>query len=72
MCDTMGVGIIFFQGDFSKIFPGGPKVVKFVFSLTELRKQPFFAKIFTIQRTLVLPYPPFRRPCVTLGRATIS
>ena len=32
-------------GDFSKILPGGPKVVKFVFSHLKLKKQPFVLKI---------------------------
>jgi len=36
-------------GDFFKIFPGGPKVMKFVFSHSKLRKQPFFAMNFKIQ-----------------------
>jgi len=40
----------FFQegplGDFSKIFSGGAKVVKFAFSLSKLRKQSFFAEMF--------------------------
>jgi len=44
---------VFFQGgplrDFPKFFHEGPKVVKFVFSLSKLRKQPFLAEIFKIQ-----------------------
>jgi len=36
-------------GDFSKIFLWGPKVVKFVFAHSKLRKQPFFAEIFKTQ-----------------------
>ena len=32
-------------GDFSKIFPGGPKVVKFVFFPLKTKKQPFSLKI---------------------------
>ena len=36
-------------GDSSKIFLGGPKVVKFLFSLSKLRKQSFLQKIFKIQ-----------------------
>jgi len=42
---VMGVEKIFpgeQLGDFSKIFLGGPKVVKFVFSHSKLMKQPFF------------------------------
>jgi len=45
---TMGIGRIFSRGGtggFSKIFPGGPKVVKFVFSHSKLKKQPFLLKI---------------------------
>jgi len=42
----MGVGRVFSKGvtlgDFSKIFPGGSKVVKFVFSHSKVRKQPFY------------------------------
>ena len=49
----------FFQGgalvDFSKFFPGGPKVVQFVSSHSKLRKQPFLLKISKWP-------PPFRRP----------
>jgi len=48
-------------GDFSKIFPGGPKVVKFVFFHSKLRKQPFFAEIFKIQGK-GHPCPTSRRP----------
>jgi len=46
-------------GHFSKTFPEGPKVVKFVFSHTKLRKQPFFAEIFKIQGA-PLPTPMLR------------
>jgi len=35
--------------DSSKIFLGGTKVVKFVFSHSKLRKQPCFAEIFKIK-----------------------
>jgi len=49
----MGVGRIFsrrgHQGFFQNFSRGRPKVVTFVFSQTELRKQPFFAEIFKIQ-----------------------
>ena len=41
----MGVGRIFQGGgtrNFSKVFPGGAKVVKCFFSYSKLRKQPFF------------------------------
>ena len=44
----MGVGWIFSRGGlrvFSLIFLGGPKVSKFVFSHSKLRKQPFLTKI---------------------------
>jgi len=44
----MGVGRIFFQeghwGIFPKFFQGGPKVVKFVFSHSKSRNQPFLLK----------------------------
>jgi len=36
-------------GIFPKIFPGGPKVVKFGFYPWKLKKQPFFANNFKIQ-----------------------
>jgi len=37
-------------GDFPKIFfQGGPKVVKFVFYPSKLKKQPFLANNFKIQ-----------------------
>jgi len=50
---SMGVGRKFSRGalgDFFKIFPGGPKVVKFAFSHSKLTKQSFFAKNVKIQR----------------------
>ena len=55
----------FFQGggalgDFSKIFPGGPKVVKFAFSHSKLKKT-FFAENFKIQGGPGPLSPPFRR-----------
>ena len=43
-------------GYFSKIFLRGTMVI-FSFTYWNLRKEPFFAKIFKIQ-----PCPPFRRP----------
>ena len=50
---TMGVGRIFSGGavrDFPKIFSGGgPKVVKFGFYPSKLKKQPFFANNLKIQ-----------------------
>jgi len=52
----MVVGRIFSRGalwDLSKIFLGGQKVVKFDFSHSKLRKQPFFTEIFKIQGTKV-------------------
>jgi len=48
-------------GDFPKIFSrGGPKVVKFVFYPSKLKKQPFFANNFKIRGALA----PLRRPCL--------
>ena len=44
-------------GDFSKILLGGPKVVKFIFSHSKLRKQPFF-DIFQNPRGPRPPLPP--------------
>jgi len=58
----MDVGRIFSRGGhwgFSKIFPGGAKVVKFVFFPLETKKQLFFAKLFKIQG---FEPPFFRRP----------
>jgi len=56
----------FFPGgsrDFPKFFSsGGPKVVKFGFYLSKLKKQPLFANNFKIQGGQSTPYPPFRRP----------
>jgi len=49
---------------FSKIFLGGPKVVKFVFSYSKLRKQPFLLKFSKSKGGQGHPLPPFRRPCV--------
>jgi len=50
----------FFQGRgggfFQNFSRGGPKVVKFVFSQSKLRKHPFFAKNFKIQGALALPF----------------
>jgi len=45
-------------GNFSKIFPGGPKVVKFVFSHLKVRKQPFFAENFKIWGWARFPHAP--------------
>jgi len=53
-------------GDFSKIFLGGRKVVKFVFSHLKLRKQPFLLKFSKSRGALS---PPFRRPCPGLFTA---
>jgi len=47
------------QGDFSKIFPGGEKVVKFGFTHSKLGKQSFFAEIFKNQGR---PRPPCPLP----------
>jgi len=47
-------------GYFSKIFPGGAKSGEFVFSHSKLRKQPFFAEIFKIQRWRQPHCSPFR------------
>ena len=44
-------------GDFSKIFSGGAKVMKFVFLLSKLRKQPFLLK-FSKSRGSWPPLPP--------------
>ena len=56
----MGVGRIFSRGggtrDFSNFFQGGPKVVKFVFSYSKLKKQSFLLEISNPG--------PFRRPCL--------
>jgi len=56
----------FFQGvpvrNFLKnLSKGGPKVVKFGFYSSKLKKQPFFAKHFRIHGG---QGPPFRRPCL--------
>ena len=60
----------FFRGtttleDFSKVFPGGrPKVVKFVFSHSKLRKQPFLVKFSKSRRALApLPSPSDAHVC---------
>jgi len=62
LCGVRGRRKDFFQGGttrgFSKIFLGGPKVVKFVFSHSNLRKQPCAVK-FSKSRG---PWLPFRRP----------
>ena len=50
-------------GDLSKIFVGGPKVVKFDFSHSKLRKQPFLLK-FSKSRGPRPPCRPFRHPCL--------
>jgi len=63
---SMGVGRIFSRGggtrgfflNFSRV---GPKVVKFDFSHSKVRKQPFFAYNFKIQWG---PSPPFWLPCL--------
>jgi len=69
---SIGVGGIFSSGepvgDFPKIFSrGGPKVVKFVFHPSKLKKQPFFANTFKIQGGQAPPALPFRRPCIYLS-----
>ena len=63
----MGVGRIFSRGgavrDFPKIFSrGGPKVVKFGFYPSKLKKQPFFANSFKIQGGQGPPLPPLPTP----------
>jgi len=61
----MVVGRIFSRGalwDLSKIFLGGQKVVKFDFSHSKLRKQPFLLK-FSKSRGPRSPCAPFRRSC---------
>jgi len=69
VCSTMDVGRNFSRGgavgDFPKIFPEGPKVVKFVFYPSKLKKQPFLLIILK-SRGALDPLPPFRRPCVQL------
>ena len=53
--------------DLSRSFcRGEPKLVKFVFSQSKLRKQNFPAVIFKIQEEAWPPYPLFRRPCTCL------
>jgi len=52
----------FFQGGASRGFPkiffqGGPKVVKFVFYPSKMKKQPFFANNFKIQGMARFPAP---------------
>jgi len=44
MLVCIGVGKILSRGAFQKVFLGGPKVVKFVFYHSKLRKQPFLLK----------------------------
>jgi len=57
----MGVGKNFSRGSHSAIFlkfsSGESKVVKFVFSHSELRKQPLFAENFKIQGRADAPVP---------------
>jgi len=53
----------FFQGGASRGFPkiffqGGPKVVKFGFYPSKMKKQPFFANNFKIQGVERSPCPP--------------
>ena len=67
---TMGVGRIFSRGGVSRglsqnFFQGGPKVVKFGFYPSKLRKTSFFANNFKIQGGPNPSAPPFRRPCTT-------
>jgi len=61
----------FFQGRplgiFPKFFQGGPKVVKFVFYQSKLKKQPFFSEIFKIQGE---PRPPCLPPSDIHGWST--
>jgi len=53
-----GVGRIFSRGGtrvfFQNFSRGWPKVVKFVYSVSNLRKQPFFAEIFKFQAGKVI------------------
>jgi len=63
----MGVGRIFSAGgavgDFPKIFSrGGPKVVKFGFYPSKLKKQPFLLIITKSRGAKAPPDPPFRCP----------
>jgi len=48
--------------DFSKIFPGGSKVVIFVFSHSKPKKIPFFAEDFKIQVGAKSPHAPLQTP----------
>jgi len=81
----MGVGRILSKGgtlgDFSKIFPGGPKVVKFGFYPSKLKKQPF---LLTFSKSRGAKAPPTdahdqktyfqnkpKRLCVTTHQAKI-
>jgi len=59
----MGVGRIFSKGEPVGDFPnfffrGEPKVVKFVFYPSKMKKQPFFANNFKIQGMARSPCPP--------------
>jgi len=49
---------------FPKFFARGPKVVKFGFHPSKLKKQPFFANNFKSRGGQGPSLPPFRRPCV--------
>ena len=55
-------------GDFLEIFQGGPKVVKFVFSHSKLRKQPCFLKVSKSRGGFGLPMLPLLIPWFDLDR----
>jgi len=67
----MGVGRIISSrghpGIFHKFFWAGPKEVKFDFSHSKLRKQPFFAKNFKIQWSCIYKTPLLHRPDDYIG-----
>jgi len=42
-------------------------VVKFGFYPSKLKKEPFFANTFQSQGSLGAPFPPFRRPCISVA-----
>ena len=77
VCITMGVGKIFSKGgpvrDFPKIFSrGGPKVVKFGFYPSKLKKQPFFL-IISKSKGGQGSLPPFPTPmCITKVKIEIG
>jgi len=74
MIGSMGVGRIFSRGTSrgfcQNFFQGGPKVVKFGFYRSKLKKQPFLANNFKIQGGLLAaPLPPLPTPMIGSTRA---